>query len=244
MRSILLVALLAACAHAQPAPDSAPDLVSVADLDPTLVVDARYYGDHNFVGERIRGYEAPKCLLARPAAEALARVQADLRPLGLGLKTYDCYRPQRAVNHFVEWARDLGDTEMKAEFYPEVPKSDLFSDGYIASRSGHSRGSTVDLTIVPLPAPAQPPVGALRDCRLPAGERYADNSIDMGTGYDCFDPLSHTDNPAIEGQARRNRDLLRDAMRRRGFVNYAQEWWHYTLADEPYPEQYFDVPVR
>lgn len=244
MRFLCLFVILAACAPPQPGPTPAGDLVSIADLDPTIVVEARYYGSHNFIGRPITGYEAPKCILSRPAAEALVRVQAELRPMGLGLKTYDCYRPQRAVDDFVAWAQDLDDTAMKTEFYPEVAKSSLFSDGYIASRSGHSRASTVDLTIIPLPVPPQPPVGALVDCRGPVGERFADNSVDMGTGYDCFDPLSHTDNPAIRGEAMANRQLLKRVMERHGFTNYPQEWWHFTLAGEPYPDTYFDVPVR
>ncbi|MQA89987.1 MAG: D-alanyl-D-alanine dipeptidase, partial [Gemmatimonas sp.] len=216
-------------------------------VDSTIVVEARYYGSHNFIGRQIAGYDAPLCLLTHEAATALARVQAELRPFGVGLKTYDCYRPQRAVDDFAAWASDTADTTMKAEFYPAVEKRNLFRDGYIAERSGHSRGSTVDLTIVPLPAPAQREYQEgepLVDCRRPVGERFPDNSLDMGTGYDCFDPLSHTANPGIGPKARRNRLLLKAVMERHGFSNYAQEWWHFTLADEPHPETYFDLPVR
>src|SRR5690606_12124201 len=193
----------------------------------------------------VTGYEAPKCLLTPAAARALAAVQAELRVFRLSLKTYDCYRPQRAVDDFVRWAQDTADTRMKAEFYPAVAKQNLFRDGYIAERSGHSRGSTVDLTIVPLPVPPQPeyrPGEPLRDCR--SADRYADNSLDMGTGYDCFDPLSHTANPAVDAEAARNRLLLRLVMEKHGFTNYANEWWHYTLRDEPHPDTYFDEPVR
>ena len=187
--------LLLACA-APRAPVSQAEargpLVSVSDVDSTIIVEARYFGRHNFIGRPITGYEAPKCLLTPAAARALAAVQEDVRGYGLSLKTYDCYRPQRAVDDFVRWARATSDTAMKAEFYPAVDKQNLFRDGYIAERSGHSRGSTVDLTLVPLPVPEQPeyrPGDALTDCRSPA--RYADNTLDMGTGYDASIPC-HT----------------------------------------------------
>jgi D-alanyl-D-alanine dipeptidase len=245
-----LVAFAAACAFAQSRAEPSqqiPDFVSVTDVDSTIVVEARYFGEHNFIGRRIDGYEAPKCLLARAAAEALARVQAELRPYGLGIKTYDCYRPQRAVADFVRWARDLADTKMKTEFYPDVDKARLFELGYISERSGHSRGSTVDLTLIPLPAPSQ---ATYRDgnpqvrCTAPVDQRFRDNTIDMGTGYDCFSELSHTANPAVGAVAARNRLLLKAVMEKHGFANYAQEWWHFTLRPEPYPQTYFDVVVR
>ena len=241
---MLLLACAAPRARVSQTEASGP-LVSVSDVDSTIIVEARYFGRHNFIGRPITGYEAPKCLLTPAAARALAAVQEDVRGYGLSLKTYDCYRPQRAVDDFVRWARATSDTAMKAEFYPAVDKQNLFRDGYIAERSGHSRGSTVDLTLVPVPVPEQPeyrPGDALRDCRSPA--RYADNTLDMGTGYDCFDPLSHTANPAVGSMAARNRLLLRLAMERHGFSNYANEWWHFTLRDEPYPDTYFDLPVR
>jgi zinc D-Ala-D-Ala dipeptidase len=222
-------------------------LVSISDVDSTILVEARYFGSHNFLGRPVAGYEAPLCLLTPEAARALAAVQAELKPFGMGLKTYDCYRPQQAVNHFVAWARDTTDTVMRAEFYPRVHKRDLFSDGYIAERSGHSRGSTVDLTIVvlpPLPQPVFVPGQPLTDCAEPVGRRFADNSIDMGTGFDCFDPLSHTANTAVGPVAARNRLLLRSLMEKHGFRNYTKEWWHFTLRDEPFPDTYFDLPVR
>ncbi|MEX2570174.1 MAG: M15 family metallopeptidase [Gemmatimonadota bacterium] len=245
MRSLVLVLLLATSADAQSSARSDSPFVSIADIAPTIVVDARYHGSHNFIGRPIAGYEAPKCLVTLQAGAALARVQAELRPFGLGLQTFDCYRPQRAVDDFVAWAADPADTTMKEGFYPAVDKADLFDEGYIAERSGHSRGSTVDLTIVPLPA--QPPereVEGVVDCRLPAPERLDGDSLDMGTAYDCFDPLSHTANPAIAAEARRNRLLLKAVMEKHGFTNYTQEWWHFTLSGEPYPDRYFDVPVR
>ena len=246
--AMLVIACAGCAAQVQQSPRPFNEaFVSITEVDPTIVVEARYYGAHNFIGRRITGYDAPKCVMTREAATALAKVQADLRAFGLGIKTYDCYRPQRAVNDFVAWARDTLDNRMKAEFYPEVDKRNLFRDGYIAERSGHSRGSTIDLTIIPLPAPAQAEYREgmqLVDCRRPSGERFRDNSLDMGTGYDCFDPLSHTANPSISAEARRNRLLLKAVMEKNGFRNYANEWWHYTLVGEPYADTYFDELVR
>ena len=161
--------------------------VSLSDVDPTILHDIRYRGFHNFVGRPVDGYREPLCLLTRPAAEALKRVQAGLRAQGYTLKVYDCYRPQRAVDHFAAWAEDLDDELTKREFYPEVEKTRLFEDGYIAHRSGHSRGSTVELTIVRLPARPQPPYvpgQPLVRCFAPVWLRFPDNTVDMGTGYD------------------------------------------------------------
>jgi len=182
----------------------------------------RYAGTHNFVGARVDGYDKPVCLLTRPAAEALAQVQRDLAASGFGLKVYDCYRPVRAVRHFIRWARDLGDTRTKAEFYPEVDKRHLFALGYIAARSGHSRGSTVDLGLVRLADGSEP---------------------DMGTRFDTLGPRSWPGDTRVSAEARRNRALLAAAMRRHGFRPYDREWWHFTLRREPYPATYFDFPV-
>lgn len=251
----LSFAALAACApaaathtlHAQQPSAFDDAFVSIADVDSTIVVEPRYYGSNNFLGRPVAGYDAPKCLLTREAATALAAVQAELRPFGLGLKTWDCYRPQRAVDDFVAWARDTADTRMKEAFYPGVEKRDLFAEGYIAERSGHSRGSTVDLTLVPLPPAPPASLDAppfLASCTLPVGQRAHDDGLDMGTGYDCFDPLSHTANPAVGPVAARNRLLLKAVMEKHGFRNYTLEWWHFTLRDEPFPDTYFDDPVR
>ena len=183
----------------------------------------RYAGRHNFVGEPIAGYERPVCLLAREAAQALANVQADLGARGLGLKVFDCYRPRRAVAHFVRWARTIADVRNKAEFYPDVDKRRLFELGYIASQSGHSRGSTVDLTLV----------------------RRPDNTeVDMGTPFDFFSPRSWPSDASVGVEARRNRTALASAMRRGGFRPYEKEWWHFTLRDEPFPNRAFDFSVR
>ncbi|MFH1139933.1 MAG: M15 family metallopeptidase [Pseudomonadota bacterium] len=243
--TVLFCLFVAAPALAdQPRPD---DFVDVQAVIPTVVLDIRYSTPHNFLGVKVDGYEAPKCYLTKPAAEALARVQEELAGFSLSLKLYDCYRPQRAVNHFVRWAEDIGDVKTKGEFYPRMDKSRLFVDGFIAKKSGHSRGSTVDLTIVPLPAPPQEeyvPGGELFECQLPAARRFKDNGIDMGTGFDCFSELSHTRNPAIGPTQRVNRLLLASLMDKHGFDNYRKEWWHYTLRDEPYKDKFFDFPIN
>lgn len=236
-----------AAAHDPAARRKAPrDIVDLKKVAPSILHDIRYTTRHNFVGRPIDGYLESRCLLTRAAATRLARVQRDVRAKGYTLKVYDCYRPQRAVNHFVRWAKDLDDTRMKREFYPRVDKTRLFADGYIAEKSGHSRASTVDLTLVKLPAKRQPrwtPRAELRPCYWSQPKRFRANSIDMGTGYDCFDTRSHTaDCRAIPAQ-KANRALLVTAMKKHGFTNLPEEWWHYTLANEPYPKTFFDFPV-
>ncbi len=239
-------AAAAPVAQAKPEPKAPREFVTLRSVDPTILQEMRYTTEHNFVGEPVDGYRQPLCILTRPAAEALHRAQVRLLRQGYSLKMYDCYRPQRAVDHFVRWAQDLQDEEMKAEFYPRVDKSRLFADGYIAERSGHSRGSTVDVTLVRLPAePTRPyvPGEPLVDCAAPQKERFPDNSVDMGTAFDCFDTLSHTDDPRVRGAQRENRDRLRGALEAQGFVNLPEEWWHFTYRPEVFPDTYFDFPV-
>jgi D-alanyl-D-alanine dipeptidase len=221
----LAAVFLAVSAVIGPAAASSPHpgFVDVATVVPGLVIDLRYLGADNFVGARIDGYERPVLYLTRPAAAALAKVQADLAAKGLGLKVFDGYRPARAVAHFVRWAKALDDTKTKARFYPEEDKRNLFRNGYLARRSGHSRGSTVDLTLV----------------------RLADKSeLDMGTPFDFFSPRSWPADASVSAQARANRKILSAAMRRHGFRPHSKEWWHFTLAREPFPDSYFDFPVR
>ncbi|MCB1670990.1 MAG: M15 family metallopeptidase [Gammaproteobacteria bacterium] len=240
-----LLLILAGC-HSRPEPESLlAGFVSIADVDPTIQLDIRYYSDNNFMGRPVKGYLAPACLLSEPAAQALITAQQQALGLGYSLKVYDCYRPQQAVNDFLNWAADPDDTFQQQRFYPQVPKAELFARGYIAERSGHSRGSTLDMTLVPVGSrqPSARPDPDRFDCRLDRSRRFPDNSVEMGTGYDCFDELSHTDNPDISGAARSNRDLLRELMKAAGFSNYAQEWWHFTLDGEPYPDSYFNFPV-
>ncbi|MGW3608091.1 M15 family metallopeptidase [Micromonospora sp. NPDC005161] len=223
-----------------------PGFVVLTDLDPRIHADIRYATAHNFVGRPITGYPEPLCLLTRPAAEALRRAQDAALAGGHSLKVYDCYRPQPAVDDFVAWAKRPGEQQTKAEFYPDVAKSQLFADGYIGAPTAHSRGSTLDLTLVDEPAASQPPYDPGRPlvaCTAPRGQRFADNSIDMGTGFDCFDARAHTADPRITGTARDNRRLLQRLMTDAGFVNYDREWWHYRYRDEPYPDTYFAAPV-
>jgi D-alanyl-D-alanine dipeptidase len=196
--------------------------VDAATVVPGLIVEGRYAGSHNFVGRRIDGYEAPRCLLTQVAASALAEVARDLAPRGLHLKAFDCYRPVRAVANFVHWARDLNDTAGKKEFYPDVDKRTLFHDGYISARSGHSRGSTIDLTLA----------------------KADGHELDMGTAFDFFSLRSWPASVSVSVEAKANRALLAGAMRHRGFRPYDREWWHFTLAHEPFPSTYFDFPVR
>jgi D-alanyl-D-alanine dipeptidase len=220
--------------------------VALSDVDPTILQDIRYATDHNFVGRPIVGYREPLCILTRQAAEGLHRVQTAALARGYSLKVYDCYRPQRAVDDFIRWAQLLDDQRMKAEFYPRVDKSVLFAEGYIGGPTAHSRGSTMDLTLVSMPPRAQPSYvqgEPLTSCFAPVGQRFPDNTLDMGTGFDCFDSLAHTLDSRITGQAMDNRLLLKQLMKDAGFNNYAKEWWHYTLAGEPYPKTYFDFQV-
>ncbi|WP_093801943.1 M15 family metallopeptidase [Streptomyces sp. Wb2n-11] len=245
------VALLAATAapstaRADPEPKAPGEFVSLRSVDPTIIQEMRYTTAHNFMGVPVDGYRQPVCILTRPAAKALHEAQTKLLGRGYSLKVYDCYRPQGAVDHFVRWAKDLDDEAMKEEFYPDVDKSRLFADGYIAEKSGHSRGSTVDVTIVRLPAKATRPYvpgEELVPCYAPEGERFPDSSVDMGTGFDCFDTLSHTEDPRIQGAQRANRQLLKGLLGELGFVNLAEEWWHFTYKPEPFPDTYFDFPV-
>ncbi|MEU9303031.1 M15 family metallopeptidase [Streptomyces sp. NPDC048269] len=201
-----------------------PGFAALREVDPSIHQDMRYAGARNFTGGVVDGYEEPVCLLARPAAEALRRAQRGLLPRGYSLRVYDCYRPQRAVDRFVRWAGEPdgpGDLEAKAEFYPNVERGRLIPEGYIAEKSGHSRGSTVDVTL----------------------ETLSGGEVDMGTAFDFFDPLSHTDDPRIGGAARAHREVLGRALSAQGFVNLPEEWWHFTFKPEAFPDSYFDFPV-
>jgi D-alanyl-D-alanine dipeptidase len=214
----------------------------LAEIAPDIVVDMRYAGPDNFLGRPARGYVEARCLLTKEAARALAAVQRDLTPFGVGLKVYDCYRPQRAVDDFVAWSRVPGPAT-DPRHHPDVPKSELIARGYIAARSAHSRGSTVDLTLVSA-APSRTAGAPLADCRRIDGPQAPDASLNMGTTFDCFDERAHAASDRVSPEARRNRLLLRTAMEKHGFVPYAQEWWHFTLASEPFPKTAFDFEIR
>lgn len=188
-----------------------------------LNVDLRYYSVNNFVGDTIDGYHANTLIITKPTAEALKRVQTELQQQNLCLKVYDGYRPQRAVNHFIRWAKDLNDKTNKQQFYPDVEKRHLFRDGYIASRSGHSRGSTLDLTII---------------------DGNTQEPLDMGSPYDFFGERSWVEYANLTETQKQNRQLLQAVMLKHGFRNYPKEWWHFTLRGEPFPDTYFDFAVE
>jgi D-alanyl-D-alanine dipeptidase len=220
--------------------------VYLRDIDPAIVQDIRYAGSHNFVGRPVTGYLAAECILSAPAANAVAAAQKILAGKNLSLIVWDCYRPKRAVADFLRWSRDPAHAEMKAEFYPRTGKQQLFAQGYLAARSAHSRGSTVDLGIVPAGSSSAPPPDSaqpLKACTAPKGERFEDGTIDFGTGYDCLDPLGNTSNPLVGETAQHNRQTLKSLMKAAGFRSYAREWWHFELVNEPFGGDGFDFEV-
>lgn len=196
--------------------------VLLADYIPGIIQEIRYYSTYNFVGERVDGYDEPVALLTKEAARALKTVANEMNVQGYRLKIYDAYRPARAVRHFMLWGIEDLDLRMKPYFYPELEKQELFKLGYIASQSSHSRGSTVDLTLL---------------------DMRTGKEVDMGSPFDLFDESSHPDSTAVTEEQRANRMILQNAMTRSGFLPIDCEWWHFTLKDEPYPEIYFDFPV-
>ena len=230
-----------AVAHAV-AEMNSDNFVTVTDVVPDVILEIRYYGTYNFVGDRIDGYMQPTALLTREAARCLKAVSDDVKSQGYRLKIYDAYRPQKGVDHFVRWAADVPDVRMKQYFYPDLDKSVLFDQEYIMARSGHSRGSTVDLTLF---------------------DMNTEKELDMGGTFDWFGPESHPDfcgNPdtgeytgdnskspagrSITAEQFKNRMILRAAMLRHGFKPLSTEWWHFTLKDEPYTDTYFTFPVE
>ena len=199
------------------------DFVYLQDIDSTIQKELRYIGDQNFIGKPIDGYITNTIIVTKPTAKALHKIQQELLKKNLSLKIFDAYRPQQAVNHFVRWARVLNDTLMKQEFYPNVPKRELFKRGYIASKSGHTRGSTIDLTIV---------------------NTKTGKELDMGSPYDFFGVASHPFYKNITTTQKKNRLFLRKIMLENGFKPYDNEWWHFTLKNEPFPKTYFNFPVE
>ena len=193
---------------------------------PDTMLDLRYFSSNNFVGDTIDGYHANKCIISFEAAMALTKVQNELESMGYGIKVFDAYRPQQAVDHFVRWAQDLREVKMKNDYYPDVDKNLLFEKGYIASRSGHSRGSTIDLTIIYLNGPQK------------------GNELDMGTPWDFFSPMSWPSSDQVTSEQKINRMLLHEVMIKYGFSPLKQEWWHFTLKEEPFPDTYFTFSIE
>jgi zinc D-Ala-D-Ala dipeptidase len=218
-----------------------PGFVYLRDVDPSIVQDIRYATPDNFTGRPLPGYGSAECVLRREAAEALRRVQAEFMRQNLSLKVYDCYRPIRAVRAMMAWANDGNDDEATRRYYPSLHKRRLFALGFIATQSRHSTGTAVDLTLVRLPAVPVvrlDPTVRYGPCTGPATKRAPDDSIDMGTGFDCFDNRSNTANPGITAEQRHWRFVLQTTMRRHGFANYFREWWHYSFYGATEPRAY------
>ena len=205
--------------------------VSLEEHDSSIIIDLRYAGADNFTGAPVTGYTADRCLLTTQAASALSNVRSDLRQFGYGPKVFDAYRPQRAVDHFVNWTKDPQDPVLKARFFPDVAKYKLTEDGYIAAKSGHSRGSTVDLTIV-----------KFTDDDAPDGAKSVE--LDMGTPLDFFSLRFHSESRLVNTGQRLHRLLLRTPMEKHGFVHLPEEWWHFSLKEKPFPDTYFGFPIR
>jgi len=197
--------------------------IYLKDEIPDIELEIRYAGSNNFIGKKVNSYIKPVAIISKPAAEALKKVQEDLMAEGYCLKVFDAYRPQTAVNHFIEWAGKPEDTLTKQQFYPDIDKKDLFQLGYIATKSGHSRGSTIDLTII---------------------DAETGKELDMGSSYDFFGDISHHNTTKINKHQKAMRSLLKRIMIKNGFRPYPEEWWHYTLRNEPHPDTYFDFPVK
>lgn len=199
------------------------DFVVLTDVVPDVILEIRYYSTYNFVGARVDGYEEPIALITKEAAAALKKVSDDVMKQGYRLKIYDVYRPQIAVDHFARWARNYSDTLTKHAFYPDKDKRVLFKEGYIAYHSGHTRGSTVDLTLV---------------------DEKTGKDVDMGSPFDMLSDISHPSSPNVTEQQKKNRMMLRDMMVKGGFKPMSTEWWHFTLVNEPFPDTYFTFPVK
>lgn len=215
----VIVLIYGGAVHALPA-----GFVYLKKMDPTIIQEMKYTSDDNFVGRKIKGYEKPNCIVTTKVALALSKIQTELRSKGLGLKVFDCYRPTQAVEDFIAWSRDIHDQKQKQEYFPLVNKADFFELGYVASKSGHSRGSTVDLTLIDL-------------------KKNPPTELDMGTHFDFMDERSHPLNPNLPEFFKQKRIFLRTIMLNAGFIPLETEWWHFTLKDEPFPDTYFNFPV-
>ncbi|MEM9681437.1 MAG: M15 family metallopeptidase [Bacteroidota bacterium] len=223
-KSVLISIVAFIClASAQKTSQLPEGFIYVKTIIPDIDVELRYYSTNNFVGDTIDGYESNRLIMTEASALQLKKVHDELQQQNLCLRVYDAYRPQRAVNHFIRWAKDLNDTINKSRFYPDVAKRNLFKEEYIASRSGHSRGSTVDLTIT---------------------DGETGEPLDMGSPFDYFGERSWVNYEHITKEQKKNRQLLQSMMLKHGFRNYSKEWWHFTLRGEPFKNTYFDFIVE
>ncbi|MCW8449744.1 M15 family metallopeptidase [Legionella quinlivanii] len=220
------------------------DFVYLHDTAPDIIEDLRYADSHNFTGKVVPGYLSGRCILTRQAANHLAKIEAQAKHLGYTLKVYDCYRPTKAVKAFYNWSQNIKEDSEKPYYYPRVEKSELFEKGYIALSSGHSRGSTVDLTLVSLSSRNKRTSRPDTACFGKSRNYQDDNSINTGTRFDCLDPSAHVFYKELSAEQKKNRLLLRTLMIKGGFKPYAKEWWHFTLKDEPFPKTYFNFSVK
>ncbi|MCC6138933.1 MAG: M15 family metallopeptidase [Bdellovibrionaceae bacterium] len=245
----LIIVLLSNNGFAENVPSVVPGgFVDLAKVDSSILTELRYYTSWNFMGRPIQGYKSNTCFLTHKAADALSNVQKHVESLGYSLLVFDCYRPQKAVNEFVAWSKDKKDLKMQKIFYPQELKDTLFEHGYISSKSGHSRGSTVDLTLVPKNNEKRAGdelrfLETFTDCRNITPEQVP-GQVFMGTSYDCFSKAASGADRSIDIKAQENRKLLKASMEKFGFIAYAKEWWHYTLKDEPFKKQYFDFDIK
>ncbi len=251
MNTRLLLSMMSCCSLMQAIPQEAIDkgFVDLREVDPSIVVLLRYATDENFVGKPVAGYHQAVLLMTAQAAQALKKVQEAVKKDGYSLVVYDAYRPQQAVNHFMRWSEEVADQKKKKTYYPRVNKADVFDLGYVAKRSGHSRGSTVDLTLIKLGNKLHPVKEEQRTLKDGFTFTFLDDGTeDMGSHFDLFDTASHYENKLIDDKYKARRTYLKNKMEEAGFNNYAEEWWHFTLKNEPYPAKedasYHNFPVE
>jgi D-alanyl-D-alanine dipeptidase len=238
--SLLFLIILSTTSHALP-----KGFVYLHDVAPDIIQDMRYASSNNFIGNPIPGYKKGSCIVTRQAGEQLKNAEQEIKAKGYALKVYDCYRPQTAVNYFYHWSQDFHDERHKAAFYPREIKKELFKKKYIALSSGHTRGSTLDLTLVKLDGSSKIANKThLTRCYAKSANYLNDDSIDMGTRFDCLDKSANINYSNLSKSQQANRLLLKKLMVRHGFKPYFYEWWHYTLNNEPFPDTYFDFPVK
>jgi D-alanyl-D-alanine dipeptidase len=249
VRSLIICCVFIQFCHAIPEEFRRKGFVYLHEIDPSILVSLRYCTNENFVGKPVDGYKKSVVIITQQTALALKKVQEDLKKDGYCLVVYDAYRPQQAVNHFMRWSEDGKDTLKEQHYYPRVAKDKVFDEGYVAKRSGHSRGSTVDLTIIRDAHNVHAIIEQDRQlCDGCVIKFLDDGTVDMGSSFDLFDTTSHTHNNLIEEKFQSQRNYLKAKMEEHGFKNYTQEWWHYTLQNEPFPadkeNSYFDFEIE